>query len=472
MGYIWQAMKKEVPGKNTGRSRWEVRPDRFRFYYGYIVVLAGTLGVWLSIPGQTIGVSVFTDPVKDALGLSRSEFSYAYALGTIASSFLLGRAGKWFDRYGARKVAFGAVLGLSLSIALFSFSEIINRELLSRLGLAGEVVRWGGSSFPMQTLVTFGLVSLFFFMIRFCGQGILTMSSRNMIMIWFEENRGKVNAFTSVALSFGFSSAPIWLNGLVDAWGWDWAWRWMALGLLGASLIVWSFYRDRPEEFGLLPDGRKQKGELMEGTRFVSLSRQFTLKEARRTRAFWIYAFILAFNSFFITGLTFHVVSIFGSVGWEKDKAISLFLPGSVVSVSVSTLFNFLSDYVSLKRYLYLMITGGMLASTGLYLLDTDYGYLLLIGGIGLLGGFFSVLNSIVWPRFYGRTHLGAISGRVASFLVFSSALAPSMFSWVYSHFDTYQYMSVPCMAVLIVLAIGGAKANNPQPKEFRKKFE
>jgi len=440
-------------GTNSGRNIREigVRPERFGFFYGYIIVLVGALGVWFSIPGQTIGVSVFTDPVKDALGLTRGEFSNAYAVGTIASSLLLGRAGKWFDRFGARKVAFGAVLGLSLSIALCSMSEIISREVNAYFGF--ETIGF-----------TFAMMCVLFFLIRFCGQGVLTLSSRNMIMIWFDQNRGKVNAFTSVALSFGFSSAPLWLNALVERWEWDWAWRWMSLALLGASVLVWAFYRDRPEEFGLLPDGSPAENESDRGLIFKRLARQFTLREARGTRAFWVYGLILAFNSFFITGLTFHVVSVFRSVGWEKEKAIALFLPAALVSVSVSTLFNFLSDYVSLKRYLYAMILGGCLATSGLYFLDLPFGYLLLIAGIGMLGGFFAVLNSIVWPRFYGRTHLGAISGRIQSFLVFSSALAPSMFSWVYTQFGTYRLISVFCALVLLVLAIGGKRADNPQP--------
>ncbi len=441
-------------GGHLGKNKLEigVRPERFGFFYGYVIVLVGTLGVWLSIPGQTIGVSVFTDPVKDALGLTRSEFSNAYAIGTIASSLLLGRAGKWFDRFGARKVAFGAVLGLSLSIALCSFSAIISREINTYFGL--ESIGF-----------TFAMMCVLFCLIRFCGQGVLTLSSRNMIMIWFDQNRGKVNAFTSVALSFGFSSAPLWLNALVEHWQWDWAWRWMSVGLMGASVLVWTFYRDRPEEFGLLPDGSKPATDSDQGLQFKRLARQFTLKEARATRAFWVYGLILAFNSFFITGLTFHVVSVFGSVGWEKEKAIALFLPAAVVSVSVSTLFNFLSDYVSLKRYLYAMIIGGCLATSGLYFLNTYFGYLLLIAGMGMLGGFFAVLNSIVWPRFYGRTHLGAISGRIQSFLVFSSALAPSMFSWVYGQFGTYRFISIFCALVLLILAIGGVRANNPQPR-------
>ena len=59
-----------------------VNPTKVPFFYGYIVLIIGTLGVWASTPGQTVGVSVFTDPVKDALGLTRNQFSNAYMIGT------------------------------------------------------------------------------------------------------------------------------------------------------------------------------------------------------------------------------------------------------------------------------------------------------------------------------------------------------------------------------------------------------
>lgn len=88
-----------------------IDPAKSPFFYGYVILVVGTFGIYCSIPGQTIGVSVFTDPVKDALGLTRNQFSNAYMIGTICSSLVIGRAGgKWFDVYGARYVAFFAAL--------------------------------------------------------------------------------------------------------------------------------------------------------------------------------------------------------------------------------------------------------------------------------------------------------------------------------------------------------------------------
>ena len=413
-----------------------------------MVLLIGTVGVYCSIPGQTIGVSVFTDPVKDALGLSRNQFSNAYMIGTIASSLIISKAGVWFDKYGARYVAFFAALVLAIALFLCSWSVRMSqfvKELLNQ-------DTWA---------IPFVIMTFLFFLLRFAGQGVLTMASRNVIMIWFDKNRGKVNAFSSVALSFGFSSSPLWVDALIESSGWQAAWQYLAWGLLVMSIFIYFLYKDKPENYGLLPDGVKEIIETEEKT--AANRKQFTLDEAKKTRAFWMYGLILAFNSFFITGLTFHIVSIFASEGFPKEEAISIFLPASVVAVSISTIANFLSDYLQLRLYLYLMITGGIVASIGFLYLPTSAGIPLLVAGFGTMSGFFAVLNTIAWPRFYGRNHLGAITGKVMSFLILASALAPSIFSLCFTTFGSYQLLGWLGLAFLVFLIFGSLKARNPQ---------
>ena len=425
-----------------------IDPAKSPVFYGYIILFVGTIGIYCSIPGQTIGVSVFTDPVKDALGLSRNQFSNAYMIGTIVSSLVIGRAGVWFDTYGARYVAFFAAITLGVSLFLCSWSAIMSSYIKDLL----SVDTW---------MVPFVLMTVLFFMLRFAGQGVLTMASRNVIMIWFDKNRGKVNSFSSVALSFGFSSSPLWVNSLIEGYGWESTWQFLAIGLLLFSIFIYTFYKISPETHGLLPDGAKSPSTEDEKQKVVT--KQFTLTEAKKERAFWMYGLTLAFNSFFITGLTFHVVSIFAHEGFAKEDAISIFLPGSVVAFTVSTIFNFLSDYLPLKLYLYLMLLGGFLASLGFLLLSTAAGVPMLIAGFGILGGFFAVLNAVAWPRFFGRAHLGSITGKIMSFLILASALAPSIFSLCLSTFGSYEMVGYLGLAFLLFLVIGSLKANNPQ---------
>jgi hypothetical protein len=425
-----------------------VNPTKSPVFYGYVVLIVGTLGIYCSIPGQTIGVSVFTDPVKDALGLSRNQFSNSYMIGTILSALVIGRAGIWFDKYGARYVAFFAALSLAFALWLSSWSAYMSNFMKALLN-------WD------SWMVPFIIMTLLFFLLRFSGQGVLTMASRNMIMIWFDKNRGKVNALSSVAISFGFSSSPLWINYLIEGFSWEGAWQMLALGLLVFSFFVLQLYKNKPEDHGLLPDGATKAVET--DTDSLIVGKQFTLKEAKGTRSFWMYGLILAFNSFFITGLTFHVVSIFASEGYPKSDAISIFLPGSVVAVTISTLFNFLSDYLRLKWYLYLMIFGGLIASIGFLYLSTPFGIPLLIAGFGIMGGFFAVLNAIAWPRFYGRGHLGAITGKIMGMLILASALAPPIFSLCFSTFGSYELLGYLGLAFLLFLMLGSLKANNPQ---------
>jgi OFA family oxalate/formate antiporter-like MFS transporter len=424
-----------------------INPNKSPVFYGYVVLFMGSIGVLASIPGQTVGVSVFTDPVKDALGLSRNQFSNAYMIGTFLSSFFVSKAGVWFDKYGARYVAFFATLLLGLSLLLCSVSVHISNGIQSVLNISS----W---------FVPFVVITVLFFFIRFSGQGVLTMASRNMIMLWFDKHRGKVNSISSIGVSLGFSMSPILMNRLIDDHGWEMSWQLLACCLFIFSICILQFYRNKPEDFNMKPDGLVKNEKR---TNVEQVEHSFTLSEAKETRAFWVIGLVLAFNSFFITGFTFHVVSIFATQDYTKAQAIAVFLPISIIAISVSTLCNILSDYIRHKIYIYIMIGSGVLASLGLMFLSRPIGVYLLILGLGILGGLFSVVNAVTWPRYYGRKFLGSITGKIMSFLVIASAIAPSLFSYCYSTFGSYSYISYVTLAFLVFLIIAALKVKNPQ---------
>lgn len=422
-------------------------PNKFPFFYGYIVLFIGSIGVLASIPGQTVGVSIFTDPVKDALGLSRNQFSNAYMIGTLLSAFFVARAGILFDAYGARYVAFAASFLLGISLLLCSVSVEISESIKGLLN-------------SNSWMVPFGLMTILFFFIRFTGQGVLTMASRNMIMIWFDKNRGKVNSISSIAVSLGFSSSPIFISKLIDDQGWEMTWQILAICLFIFSFCIMQLYRDRPEDFNMKPDGNYRKRKTAKPRKNET---NFTLKEAKKTRAFWMFGLTLAFNSFFITGFTFHVVSIFASQDYSKTQAIAVFVPIAVIAISVSTLCNILSDYISHKIYLYIMLVSGVLASLGLMFLSQTFGVYMLMTGLGVFGGLFAVVNAVTWPRFFGRKYLGSITGKVMSFLVIGSAIAPSLFSYCFTNLGSYSYVSYVTLAFLLFLIIASDRVKNPQ---------
>lgn len=48
------------------------------------VIAAGVISV-MTAPGQTAGLSVFTDPIIDQLGVDRTAISLSYLIGTLAA---------------------------------------------------------------------------------------------------------------------------------------------------------------------------------------------------------------------------------------------------------------------------------------------------------------------------------------------------------------------------------------------------
>ena len=420
-------------------------PKKSPLFYGWVLVLFGTLGVICSIPGQTMGVSVFTDHLINALHLTRDQLSLAYMLGTIGSSLLLTKAGILYDKHGARTVMLFATLGLAFSITIASFTPQITGAIPG-IGYMG----------------TIAIMTVLFFMIRFSGQGVMTVVSKNMMMKWFDHHRGLINAISSPVVSFGFAISPIFLAWSINRYEWQGAWQFLAGLLVLFAVLVLIFYRDTPEKCGLIPDGRKFKSKNDLNKDYES-RKQYTLAEARKTIAYWGVTLTTAFNAFFITGLTFHIVSVFESLGYTSEKALSIFVPTSIISIILAIVGSFISDYIRLKYLLFLLVAGEILSALGLALLSHEWSYYVLIVGTGVMGGMFNVLTSVAFPRFFGRKHLGAISGSNYSVIVFSSAIAPLIFSVSKTLSGNYTIAGYISLALAIVLFLISLRVKNPQ---------
>ena len=262
-------------------NQFPFNPNKVPFFYGWVVLFAATIGVLCSAPGQTTGVSTFTDYLIESIGISRDQISTAYMFGTIGSSLILTYAGKLYDKYGARWVGMAAALTLGVVLVLLSQTDRMIKAIVT-------------PDSGLYVSVAIAVCILFFFMLRFSGQGVITMVSRNMLMKWFIARRGFVNGISSVFVSLGFSIAPLSFDLLIEGTSWRWAWLIMALGIgVVFFLFVFIFFRDNPEDCGQIPDGEKHGNK--EKDVIVKPFKQFTLKEARSGLTFWL--FVLAYSN-------------------------------------------------------------------------------------------------------------------------------------------------------------------------------
>ena len=434
--------------KHHGHSPFS--PAKLPFFYGWVILVAGTIGVLMSIPGQTVGVSVFTENLLADLQINRNNLSLAYLIGTLGSGLLITRAGKYYDKYGARVMAFtaGVMLGLML-------------VYLTRIDVAVDAL--GNWDWLSPEVATFVMLSIGFWGIRFFGQGMLTMVSRNMVMKWFIRRRGMANAVLGIFTAFGFSLAPRILDLFINRLEWKGAWMMLALIVgIGFTVFVLVIFRDNPLDSGCEADGKK--GFKGNSKRPPSLpDRDYSLREARRTLAFWAFTTALSLAALYVTGLTFHVVSIFETAGLTESKALGIFLPTSIIAMVIQFALGNASDYVRLKYLLLLFMIGMLLTSSGLTLLGSRPGaYWLIISGNGLVWGLWTVLVGVTWPRFFGLKNLGAISGFSMSWTVIGSAMGPYLFSLSKNFTGGYEMVGWVCIGLSILLFMFAFKADNP----------
>ncbi|MGI9595580.1 MAG: MFS transporter [Acidimicrobiales bacterium] len=390
-------------------------PGRVPFYYGWVILVVGTIGMLASFPGQTAGVSVFTEHLSDATGLTRLQLALAYLIGTTSSGLLLPMGGRWVDLIGSRLVAFGAAVGLAVTITALSF-----------IG-------------PMSPTTGLIVMSIGFGSLRFCGQGLLTLSSRTMISQWFERRRGLVSSGSSAAFAFVFSLTPTLLFALVELSGFRWAWRQLALGLvLGLGTVILIFYRNTPEGSGLLIDG---DGPIEEGSRPVGLidDLAFTRAQAIRDRRFWIVTLPIFSLSVVGTALTFHIVDLGNEVGLDESTIVLIFVPIALISIPITLVGGWLADTIPVIG---LAVALAVLQLV-MYLTVGELGHptwrVLAIASWGASSGLRAALMAAALPRLFGRTNLGSIAGAQMSALVIGSALGPFLFAWIETAAGSYQ---------------------------------
>ena len=439
-----------VPKKPGGF--WGVRtpfaPSRFPIFYGWVIVVAATIGSIFSIPGQTMGFSVFTDVLIEELGLSRVQLSFAYCLGTVATG--LTALGRVLDRWGERRMAVVSVVATGLVLFYLANCAVISQAL--------------GQALPAG-VAAFLVIGLGFYMIRAAAQGVLSMTCRNAIGKWFDHRRGLALAISGVLVSFSYSFAPRGLDWLIDRYGYDGAWVRMGVVTIAVMApIAWLLFRDTPEEDGLKMDGGRVASKASTNPD-MHIHREFTRSEAVRDYSFWVFNLTFSFYGLYATAFTFHILSLAEEYQFADERILSLFVPIAATSVVTNLIFGAINARLRLKWLLLVMNFGCLSATLGMLFLDKTGGVPAYVIGNGIANGGFVSLTGIVFPRFYGRLHLGAISGVNMSAMVIASGLGPLAFGLCHQLSGSYRGILIASVFVPTLLALFSLKADNPQRK-------
>ena len=401
------------------------------FFYGWLMVVVAMAGYFASGPGQSHIFSVFILPLSRDLGLDQTEISSAYALATLAAAFGLPYVGRLIDRYGMRRVVL--ITTTLLGFAAIAFGQV-------------------------QGLI---MLCLLFGALRFLGQGTLMLSSANLVAQWFSAKRG----FAASLMALGFSASvalhPPFAQWLIDQVGWRDAWFWLGIATWAIYLpLVLLLVQNKPEDIGLLPDGDDAVGTAAGGDEAAVKPSDaqigLTSGEALRTSAFWIIAIALSSFSMLVTALFFYQVSIFQTQGLPEQVAARIFPISALTMVCCMPIFGRLLDSLPTKPLFasgILLMSASMIALVFVQDLTTAVTYAVIFG---MNNAAVHALIGYVWPRFFGRKHLGSIQGTAATIMVVGASIGPLPFGAAYDATGSYQIalLSLALLPALCAVAV------------------
>jgi cyanate permease len=237
------------------------------------------------------------------------------------------------------------------------------------------------------------------------------------------------------------------------------------------ALVVWGllvpallFVRRSPESIGLLPDGEVPRTARAREPAAAPLPREaeWTLAEALRARAFWLLIVAVASHSLISTALTFHHVSFMNSLGIDSAAAATVFTVIAPASLAGTFLAGVLVDRIA-GRYLLAVaqagLTGAMLWAISIAQPWQAFVY----GGIlGFTSGFGATLQSVIWPNYFGRRHVGSIRSAAAIGMMASAAIGPLPFGWLSDLTGSYRTTTLAFLIFPLVSALAGLAARPP----------
>ena len=379
----------------------------------------------------SLTIAVFIFPLSEELGWSRTLISGAASFGGLAASFVSPGVGWLVDRYGARLV-------LALSILI--------------LGLSTISLAW--ATVPVAFYLAYGVGRVIF-------SSPIQIGSSVLVSQWFVRMRGRASGILFGSHSVGLVLFPLIASIVIGVSGWREAWVVLgivvwAVALLPTTLLI----VQRPEDVGLRPDGDPPDMEISEGGTAVSSfgpapspseeEPVWTLREAMRTPALWMFAAATGMTFLVQAGVNTHLAA------YLRDQGLSAALAGFGISMNAaimgggSIFWGWMTERIP-ARYAMAGVALTIGAASALFVIASATSEILVytaLFGFGV-GGLLSV-PLVVYADYYGRRSLGAIRGVTEPLTTIGQAIGTVLAGLVFDLTGSYAY------AFMTFAAMGG----------------
>jgi len=357
----------------TNPRPWEAR---LPFFYGWVIVWV-TFLVGLINSGLTwVAIGVFAPPMAEDTGWSRSALFSGLVVRSYVGAALAPVIGPCFDRpHGARWLSVASGVLMAANVCTLAMVQAEWQFVLLFGGVGGVVS--AGQSGQLGALVP----------------------------KWFVRRRASAMAVATTGIGIAALLVAPPLALLITTFGWRGAWVCVGVATLVLAAVPALLIRRQPEDVGLLPDNG-----LMTDGRFQPSERSYTASQAFRTRQAWLLLAGLSLVSLYTAGLPTNIPGMLEDMGQSREHAVlgfTLYGAGSVLG-------RYLWAWPAERRHVrwvLVAITGyGAVVGPLILALPPEVALVYpLLAGLGIGGS--ASMSQLAWPAYFGRTHLGAITG-------------------------------------------------------------
>jgi sugar phosphate permease len=352
------------------------------------------------------GFTAFFEPIRREFGWSYAQISLAASLRGLEMGLFGPIVGFMVDRFGSRTLILLGTIVVGFGLILLSYTQ--------------SLAMFYGS----------------FLMIAFGAGGCALIVTMSVVANWF---RKKVSIALGVMMSgIGASGLLVTLIvHLIVGYGWRTTLVVLGVGMWILGIPLSFLIRDRPEQYGYLPDGETSE-EPLSSIDTHGEEREVSLREALKKSTFWYLNIIEAIRMLTVSAVIIHVMPYLSSIG--VPRATAGIIAGAIPLFSIMGRFGFgwLGDVMD-KRYVMAVTFGlislGMLAFctvravwfTILFLVIFPPGY---GGGI--------VLRGAIMREYFGRHSFGKILGVTYGSGAIGGIIGPTLAGWTFDTMGTY----------------------------------
>jgi len=375
-------------------------------FFGWWIVIACFLVTFYTSGAMVLNFTAFFAPISAEFGWSYTAISGAASIRGLEQGLFAPVVGFLVDRLGSRKLLLAGIFTIGLGSMLLS----LTRSLAMFYG-ATVVVALGFSACTWPVIVP-------------------------AVAGWFKKDMGKALGIISAGVGVGGFLVPVTVV-LIDRFQWRTTVVILGLGMWLIGLPVAFVMRRRPGGQGPAAASRSSKI----GSRAAEdSSRDFSLKEALRSRAFWHVSIADAIRLTAMTALITHIIPYLDSVGVSRSHAALVATLMPVLSIVGRLVFGWLGDIFSKNHVLALAY-----ALAGLSFLALMYVH------IAWMVVPFLILFPLSWGaaplrdatmrEYFGRTSLGSILGIMAGVGTAARISGPFLAGRTYDVTGSYRFI-------------------------------